>query len=187
VAEAGRLELRRLASDELTDDEVARLRELMADAFAGDEHGGFADEDWQHALGGAHFILEEDGVIVSHAAVVTRELRVAGVPLRTAYVEAVATEPGRQGHGLGTQVMRAVGDFIDAGDWQLAALGTGSHGFYERLGWRTWRGPSSVRTTATEMATPDDDSYIMVRTTPRSPALDWDAPSSCEWRAGDVW
>jgi aminoglycoside 2'-N-acetyltransferase I len=176
-----------MTSDELTAAEVARLHELMRDAFAGDEHGGFTEDDWQHALGGTHFLLELDGAIVCHAAVVTRELHVGGVPLRTAYVEAVATDPVRQGQGLGTQVMRAVGDFIDAGEWQLAALGTSSHGFYERLGWRTWPGPSFVRMPSGDVATPDEDGYIMVRLTPRSPGIDWSVPISCQWRPGDVW
>jgi aminoglycoside 2'-N-acetyltransferase I len=83
--------------------------------------------------------------------------------------------------------MQAVGDFIDAGEWQLAALGTGSQAFYERLGWRIWRGPSFVRGPGGDLATPDEDGYIMYRLTPRSPALREDAPISCEWRPGDVW
>ena len=179
--------LRTVRSDELTDADVARLHELMRDAFAGGEHGGFSAEDWQHALGGTHFLLESGGNIDCHASVVTRELHVAGVPLLTAYVEAVATDPVRQRQGLGTQVMRAVGDFIDGGDWHLAALGTGSQAFYERLGWRAWRGPSFVRTAKGDVATPDEDGYIMVRPTPRTPELPPDAPISCEWRPGDVW
>ncbi len=179
--------LRLLKSPELTDAEVARLHELMHDAFEGDEHGGFDEEDWQHALGGTHFLLESDGTIVGHASVVTRDIHVDGVPLVTAYVEAVATDPGRQRQGLGSQVMRAVGDFIDAGVWQLAALGTGSQTFYERLGWRVWGGPSFVRTPDGDVPTPDEDGYIMFRLTPRSPQLREDAPISCEWRPGDVW
>ncbi len=178
---------RLVPSDELTVAEVARLHELMHDAFAGDEHGGFTDDDWQHALGGTHFLLESAGEIVCHASVVTRELHVDGVPLVTAYVEAVATDPSVQRRGLGTEVMRAVGDFIDAGEWQIAALGTGSQAFYERLDWRIWRGPSFVRTDAGDQPTPDEDGYIMVRLTPRSPGVRWDASISCEWRPGDVW
>jgi Acetyltransferase (GNAT) family. len=187
MAREGRLTLRLLASDELTAAHVARLHELMRDAFAADEHGGFTEDDWQHALGGTHFLLETDGSIVCHASIVERELHVAGVPLRTAYVEAVATDPPRQRQGLGTQVMQAVGAFIDAGEWQLAALGTSSHGFYERLGWRTWRGPTSVRAADGDVPTREEDGYIMVRLTPRSPVVDWDAPISCAWRPGDVW
>jgi aminoglycoside 2'-N-acetyltransferase I len=179
--------LRQAQTAELTRAEVARLHELMLDAFKDDEFGGFTEDDWQHAVGGTHFLLESDGVIVSHASVVTRELHVDGQPLNTAYVEAVATDPARQGQGLGTRVMRAVGDYIDAGPWQIAALGTSSHGFYERLGWRTWGGPSFVRAPEGDVATPEEDGYIMFRLTPRSPAVSWAGPVSCEWRPGDVW
>jgi aminoglycoside 2'-N-acetyltransferase I len=179
--------VRLVKSADLTPAEDERLHELMHDAFADDEHGGFTDEDWQHALGGTHFLLESDGAIVSHASVVTRDIHLGGVPLVTAYVEAVATMPSRQGQGFGTQVMRAVGGFIDDGDWQIAALGTGSQAFYERLGWRRWRGKSFVRKRTGDEATPDEDGYIMVRLTPRSPALNGDEPISCEWRPGDVW
>jgi len=187
VAPGRHLILRQVTTDQLTTAEVARLRELMRDAFAAHEHGGFTDDDWQHALGGTHFLLEADGAIVCHASVVTRELHVDNVPLTTAYVEAVATDPAGQRQGLGSQVMRTVGDFIDAGDWQLAALGTGSQRFYERLGWRVWDGPSSVRMAKGNVATPEEDGYIMVRLTPRSPGIDWSASISCDWRPGDVW
>jgi aminoglycoside 2'-N-acetyltransferase I len=177
--------IRWLATDRLRPAEVAALKELMAEAFAQDEHGGFTDEDWAHALGGTHFVADESGRIVSHASVVNRDIRVDGRPLRTGYVEAVATAVDRQGHGIGTAVMRAVAAHLDA--YQLGALGTGSHGFYQRLGWETWRGPSSVRTSEGERPTPEEDGYIMVLRTAQGPPLDLDAPISCEWRPGDVW
>jgi len=44
-----------------------------------------------------------------------------------------------------------------------------------------------VRFEVGDVATPDEDGYIMFRLTPRSPALRADAPISCEWRPGDVW
>ena len=181
-----RLRLRELRSDELTDAEVREIRDLMDAAFAGDEHGGFAEDDWQHAIGGRHFVLERAGEILAHASVVPREIRIDGRPLRTGYVEAVATAPAHQRTGLGTRVMHAVGDHIAAA-YELGALGTGSHGFYERLGWRTWEGPSSVRTANGERPTPNEDGYIMVLATPASPPLDPGLPISCEWRPGDVW
>jgi aminoglycoside 2'-N-acetyltransferase I len=178
--------IRRLRTDELTPAEVAAIRELMRVAFEGDEHGGFAEEDWQHSIGGVHFLFELDGRIVTHASVVTRELHVAGVPIRTGYVEAVATEPGRQGEGYGSAVMREVNGYI-RDSFALGALGTGSQGFYERLGWQTWRGPSFVRTDEGTEPTRDEDGYIMVLLTPASPPLDLGAAISCEWRPGDVW
>jgi len=178
--------LRRLVSEQLTPDELRAIRRLLADAFATDEHGGFGEDDWEHALGGVHFVLDEDGAILAHAAVVERELHVDGRPIRTGYVEAVATAPAHQRRGHGSAVMVAVSEYISRG-FELGALGTSSHAFYEQLGWRTWRGPSSVRTGDGTRPTPDEDGYILVLRTPSSPPFDLWADISCDWRPGDVW
>ena len=137
-------------------------------------------------LGGRISFSMRDGTIVSHASVVERELHVAGRPLRTGYVEAVATLPGEQGHGYGSAVMREVNRHV-MDSFDLGGLGTGSQGFYERLGWQIWRGPTSVRSASGTERTADEDGYIMVLSTPTSPVLDLDAPISCEWRPGDSW
>ncbi len=182
-----RLRLRRLATPELTSDEVLTIRALMEVAFGLEgEEERFSEDDWQHALGGVHFVLELDGEIVAHAAVVERRLFVAGQPLRTGYVEAVATSPDRQGLGLGSIVMSDVTEYVREG-FELGGLGTGRQSFYGRLGWRIWAGPSAVRTPDGERPTPDDDGYIMVLETPTSPRLDLSAPISCEERPGDDW
>ena len=78
-------------------------------------------------------------------------------------------------------------DAIIRDEFELGVLGTGSHAFYERLGWQTWRGPSFVRTPDGPQPTPDDDGYLMVLETPRTRPLDLDASISCGWRPGDVW
>ncbi|MDQ3126881.1 MAG: GNAT family N-acetyltransferase [Chloroflexota bacterium] len=181
---AGRL--RRMSTKALTTNETAAIRALMTAAFGDDEDERIEDADWSHALGGTHVVLDVDGQILVHAAVVERELLVAGRPLRTGYVEAVATAPDHHGMGLGTQVMEAINAII-RDRFELGALGTGSHHFYERLGWRTWRGPSYVRTTEGDQPTPDDDGYILVLITETTPPIDLDDPISCEWRPGDVW
>ena len=121
------------------------IRALLVVAFGSDEEERFTDDDWDHAVGGVHFVLDLDGEIVCHASVVERELHVDGRPLRTGYVEAVATAPDRQGAGFGSPVMTDVTAYI-AEHFELGALGTGEHHFYERLGWVTWAGPSSART-----------------------------------------
>ena len=177
--------LRRVRTDDLTDAELAAVRDILDAAFAG-EGGGFADEDWEHAIGGMHFVLDREDEVVAHASVVEREIHVGDRPLRTGYVEAVATAPGRHGEGLGSRVMRDVSTYID-GEFELGALGTGRHSFYERLGWVTWRGPSFVRTPGGVRTTAEEDGYIMVLRTRSSPPLDLGAPISCEWRSGDVW
>jgi aminoglycoside 2'-N-acetyltransferase I len=181
-----RLRLRRLPTSELTRAEIQSIRALMDTAFGTDEDERFTDDDWQHALGGVHFVLELEGQIVAHAAVVERLIHVGGRELRTGYVEAVATSPERQGMSLGSIVMTDVTDHIRE-SFELGALGTGRQSFYRRLGWQNWAGPSSVRTSAGEQPTPDEDGFIMVLATPNSPPLDLAAPISCDWRPGDAW
>ena len=82
--------------------------------------------------------------------------------------------------------MDDVGDIIRAG-FELGTLGTGAHGFYERLGWETWAGQAFVRTGSGTERTPDEEGFIMILRTPNTPDLDTDGPISCEWRPGDVW
>jgi len=176
-----RVHLRRSA--DLSDRERADLRVLLDAAYGGD----FSDDDWAHALGGAHLVVEADGAIVAHAAVVARTIQVGGQPLRTGYMEAVAVRPDRQGTGLGSDVMRAAGELI-ARDFELGVLSTGEWHFYERLGWERWRGPTSVRRADGTIArTPDDDDGMMILRVPLSPPIDPAAPMACDDRPGDPW
>lgn len=170
-------------SDALTAGDRLALRTLLDAAFAGE----FADEDWAHALGGTHALIETADAVIAHASVVPRTLDVAGHPIRTGYVEAVAVLPARQGTGLGTAVMRALGEVITR-DFALGALSTGEWHFYERLGWERWQGPTWVRhPDGRRERTPDDDDSLMILRTPRTPALDLSAPLACDARPGDVW
>jgi aminoglycoside 2'-N-acetyltransferase I len=164
---------------------MTAIRTILFAAFPKGEEA-FTEADWEHALGGRHFILEVDGEIVTHASVVERELHIGDRPLGTGYVEAVATAPGRQGGGFGTLVMEAVTTHIRE-TFELGALGTGRHHFYERLGWLTWAGPAFVRTPDGPRRTPDDEGYVLVLRTPTSPVFDVSEPISCDWRAGDAW
>jgi RimJ/RimL family protein N-acetyltransferase/predicted N-acetyltransferase YhbS len=179
-------QVRRVATADLTASETAAIRDLLFAAFGTKGEDAFTEDDWQHALGGVHFLLQEESGIVTHAAVVERELHIDGRPLRTGYVEAVATAPPRQRSGLGSIVMHDVATFIRRG-YELGALGTGSQGFYERLGWLRWQGPTYVRTDDGLRRTADEDGYILILPTPRSPPLDLAAQISCESRPGDDW
>jgi aminoglycoside 2'-N-acetyltransferase I len=107
--------LRRLPTAALTAAERAAIRALMDEAFH-DDHDpdeAFNDDDWQHALGGTHVVLDVDGEILAHASVVERRLQIGELGLRTGYVEAVATSPARQGEGFGK--LRDAGEIIRAG------------------------------------------------------------------------
>jgi aminoglycoside 2'-N-acetyltransferase I len=166
--------------------EIAAIRVLLERAFGSDEEERFTDDDWDHAVGGVHFVLDLDGEIIAHASVVERELHVDDRPLRTGYVEAVATARDRQGAGFGSLVMADVTAWI-RDRFELGALGTGRQRFYEGQGWLLWAGPSFVRTSEGPLRTPEEDGYIMVLPTPSSPPLDLTAPVSCESRPGDAW
>jgi aminoglycoside 2'-N-acetyltransferase I len=177
--------VRRRTSDELSSAEVGVLGDLFRAAWEGKSEE-FTDEDWGHALGGLHFLLEEGETIVAHASVVERELHTGDRQLATGYVEAVATWPSHQRRGHGSALMREVGEYIDE-TFELGALDTGRSAFYERLGWLAWMGPTFVRTDSGLIRTADEDGQVLVRLTPTSPELDLSAPISCDWRPGDVW
>lgn len=180
-------EVRRLRSEELTPRALASLRSLFDEAWP-DADDAFDEDDWEHTIGGVHLVAEdEDGEVLAHASVVERTLTTGGRDVHTGYVEGVATRTAHRRRGLGSAVMRAVNDHIDA-TFELGALGTGEPGFYERLGWRLWRGPTGVRGEDGSITpTPEDDGAVMVRLTPASPELDLDAQIACDPRAGDVW
>ena len=98
----------RRATAELSDLELTELRMLLYLAF----DGGFDSHDWDHTLGGRHFMGLRDGAIVAHAAVVARELASAIGPLPTGYVEGVAVAEEYRREGYGHRVMAQLGEFL---------------------------------------------------------------------------
>lgn len=131
-----------------------------------------------------HVMGWADRTLVSHALWVTRWLQCGDGPLmRTAFVEAVASEPALQGRGFASAVMQSLQPALTG--YQLGGLCTGSPGFYARLGWEMWRGPLAIRSDDGLLATPDET--VMILRLSDTPPLDLDAPLSAEWRAGELW
>lgn len=173
----------RLARDrELSAAELAALRRLADEAF-GDR---FSDEDWAHSFGGVRVLLDDADRTVAQAAVVPRRIQVEDRDWRAGYVEAVATAPDRQGEGLGSRVMRVVGEVVDR-DFELGVLSTGAHDFYARLGWERWAGPSFVQVAGRLTRTADEDDGLMVLRTAVTAAIDPTARIVCDGRDGDDW
>jgi aminoglycoside 2'-N-acetyltransferase I len=136
--------------------------------------------------GSVHVLGRRSGRLVTHAAWVTRWLQPgASVPLRTAYIEAVATDPDCRLQGYASEVMRRIA--AEVRDFDLAALSPSDPAWYARLGWELWRGPLSIRTGTGLLATPGEKGQVMVLRLPRTPPLDLDAPLSAEWREGELW
>jgi aminoglycoside 2'-N-acetyltransferase I len=163
-------------------------------ARARDEILGLCDRAYSEDLRDAfrsfrdpiHVFATVEGAIVSHALWITRWLAPGDrAPLRTAYVEAVATDPAYQHRGLATAVMKTL--IGEVADFDLAALCPSDDGqrLYGRLGWETWCGPLAIRRGTEMIATPDES--IMIHRLTGSPPLDLTDPLSAEWRPGELW
>lgn len=163
-------------------DALMAVRRLLDAAF----DGGYSEDDWHNALGGKHIIVRDGEAVVSHAAVVQRRITVNGRTFRTGYVEGVATAPGLQGRGLGSLTMDEAGMVIRAG-FEMGALSTDRHSFYERLGWQRWRGPTFVRDGDSLLRSEDEDDGVMVLPFGPSARVDPSAAIACEARTGDDW
>jgi len=123
--------------------------------------------------------------MVSHAVVTTRWLQPEGQPLlKTAYVDAVATLPTYQGQGDGSAVMEHLARNIP--DYEIACLETEKTGFYQRLGWETWRGALAGRSEQGLIPTPEQKGIMILRLT-GTPALNLDGMLTIECQEGRIW
>lgn len=157
-------------------------RALVFAAFS----SGFTEDDWDHALGGWHAVVVHGERVVSHAAVISRDLEVGERKFTVGYVEGVATGRALRGQGYGSRAMTEIGRIIRR-NFELGALSSDAHAFYERLGWERWRGPTFVRSATGLVRTEDDDDGIMVLCFGPSAGIALTDPISCEERRGDVW
>jgi aminoglycoside 2'-N-acetyltransferase I len=135
-----------------------------------------------------HLVIRGESKIVGHACLIERWLQVAeGVPMRTAFVEAVATDPEYQGRGFGSALMRRIMLEAEAHQFEIGGLSTGRIDYYRRLGWELWRGPLCYRLQGRVVSMPEENGAMVYRLS-RTPALDLDRPLSVEWREGpEVW
>jgi aminoglycoside 2'-N-acetyltransferase I len=168
-------------TEEISGPELTELRGMLNGAFR-----RFDDDDWQHALGGVHALVREDGAIVSHAAVVPRTLVAGDRQLAVGYVEAVASTEAVRGRGLARRAMEEINAIIRS-TYDLGALSTGVWDFYAGLGWLRWQGPTFVDAPEGRVRTPDDDDSTMVLLTDRTADLPVAIDLTCDWRPGDVW
>jgi aminoglycoside 2'-N-acetyltransferase I len=169
-----------IASEGMSDSTLREICDLCTEAY---------EEDFSAYLeflgSGGHVVGRLRGDIVSHAMWVTRVLETnRHSPLRTAYVEAVATKPSHQRRGFASEILRRLAAEIR--DFDLGALAPSDPPFYARLGWESWRGPLFIRTEAGLKSTPDET--VMILRLPRTPAdLDLSSSLSAEWRPGELW
>jgi aminoglycoside 2'-N-acetyltransferase I len=175
-------EIRVAHTADLEQSVLAAARALLDDIFAGE----LTDHDWEHALGGIHALVWEEGELIGHASVVQRRLLHQGRALRTGYVEAVGVRADRRGHGHGAALMDTL-ERIVRGAYELGALGAtdAAAGFYRARGWTQWQGPTSALTPTGIERTATEDGGIYVL--PLAIPLDVSGELTCDWRDGDVW
>ncbi|SFA75377.1 aminoglycoside 2'-N-acetyltransferase I [Amycolatopsis marina] len=173
-----------LSTDDLDKQALEELRLLLDLAFRGE----FSEHDWAHTLGGWHAMVRHGDELVAHAAVIPRTVRIGMRTFRTGYVEGMATHPAHRRRGHANTLMEAVNEHIRS-TYDLGALSDGTEidGFYQRHGWVTWFGRSSVDRKDGWTATPEEDGSILVLRTPATARVDLTAPIACDWRPGDVW
>ena len=175
-------DLRTAHTADLDPEELAAARALLGDVFEGE----FSEDDWDHALGGIHALLWEEGELIGHAAVVQRRLLHGGRALRAGYVEGVGVRVDHRKRGHAGRLMKALERTIH-GAYDLGALSAtdAAARLYASRGWLLWRGPTASLTPSGTARTPDDDGSVYVL--PVAVALDLDGELICDWRDGDVW
>lgn len=159
------------------------LRALWDLAFG----GRFTDADAEHAYGGVHVLVRDGDRLLGHASAVPRLIKFGGQPWCTVgYVEAVATDPERQGQGVGRRAMESLQAEISS-RWGVALLSTGrATGFYELLGWEPWLGLSYTQ--SGNVPVPDGEhGGLMVFSRDPSIAPDRTLTITCQDRPGDAW
>ncbi len=174
--------IRSVRTADLSAEGLGEITRLMEAAF-GESFRGY----WKDIGPALHLMALEAGEVLAHACVVDRELHTQGHHLRTGYVEGVATWPDRQGQGHGAEVMKAVNEFL-VENYQLGGLSTGLNGFYTKLGWERWRGPTYIRMKDGALTrTAEEDDAVMILRTKTTPDLDTRSHISAEWRPGELW
>ena len=168
---------------ELGADVLDAARSMLVDVFDGD----FDADDWDHALGGMHVLLREDGELVGHGAVVQRRVLHGGRALRCGYVEAIGVRLDRRRRGHGRTIMEAINRIVGGG-FDLGALGASDDGapLYRDFGWEPWSGPTAAFTPdGIRDTTPDTSGSLMVLRC--AAKLDAAEALTCDWRDGELW
>lgn len=179
--------LRTAHTADLAPAELHAVRAFLDDAF----DGHFADEDWDHGLGGVHALVHDERGLAAHGSVVQRRVLHRGRSLRVGYVEAVGVRADARRRGLGGRVMAALERVIE-GAYGLGALSASEDGrpLYAARGWHLWQGRICTLAPDGVVRLPDEEGSTFVRPVATAGApgrvLDPAYDLVFDWRDGDV-
>lgn len=168
----------------LTAPERGEIRALLDAAFEGD----FADDDWEHSLGGVHALVRDaGGLLIAHGSVVQRRVLHGGRSHRAGYVEAVAVHADRRREGLGHRVMDALERVVD-GAYDFGALSASDAGaaLYAARGWQVWPGRLAALGPDGPVPLPDEEGSTYLRPAAGNPLPAPGHPLHFDWRDGDL-
>jgi GNAT superfamily N-acetyltransferase len=159
--------------------------EIIELCIAAHESEAFRNLFTHFSSGGRHFLATLGPELVGHALVSTRWVQPEGHEvMKTAYVDAVSTLPVHQGKGYGSAVMSRLAAEIE--DYEIACLQTDEPAFYERLGWKVWRGPLAGRNDDGLVPTPGQRGVMVLRL-PQTPPVDLDTQLTIECQEYRIW
>ncbi|MFG3348283.1 GNAT family N-acetyltransferase [Streptomyces sp. NPDC048018] len=179
----GDARVRTAPTHELGPERIRAARAMLDAAFDGD----FADEDWDHALGGLHAWIEDGAGIAAHGSLVMRRVLHRGRSYRVGYVEAVGVRPELRRQGLAGRVMAELERAVDGG-YAFGALSASDAGaaLYRARGWSLWRGRIEVLGPDGIVRLPDEEDSTYLRPAAGGPLPDPAGPLVFDWRDGDV-
>ena len=163
----------------LSDEALEFIIAVFSEEFP-EEPFAFVRDFWP--ANSVHALVYEGEELAAHAGYLERDLYVRDRTITSAYVEFVCAEPRRRGYG--SEAMEAIRGEMERRGFELGALCTGTPEFYERLGWRLWRGPTAYRATdGAVVPTPEEKPMVL----DLGASVDLEDPIECDWRAGDIW
>lgn len=177
-------EIRLARTDELDAATLSAAHDLLLGVFVDDD--ALTEADWQHCLGGLHALAYDDGALVGHASVVTREVVHDGTALRTGYVEGVGVRADRRRRGHAAAMMAEL-ERVIVTSYEIGALGATDQAvpFYVGRGWRLFEGETWATTPDGVVRTPEEDDCIYLF--PGTVTLDLTGSLTCDLRDGDGW
>lgn len=135
-----------------------------------------------------HLLIRKEDYLATHLSLWAQHFRLGDAAAGGGYIEDVATDPLHVGEGLASEAMRAAASRARTRGLDLLGLATGIPPFYERLGWRTWRGAHTVHVTGSDLSFVDEPLMLLPLTERgvRLAAGEGAITSWRLWRFGDI-